>query len=51
MFAKFFSYFIPINVHKKNSAISNTLEVTWNNGELVLDSKTLIIHMEVCNEY
>ncbi|WP_396212283.1 spermidine synthase [Flavobacterium sp.] len=39
MFAKFFSYFIPINVHKKNSAISNTLEVTWNNGELVLDSK------------
>jgi spermidine synthase len=39
MFAKFFSYFIPINVHKKNSAISNTLEVTWNDGELVLDSK------------
>ena len=39
MFAKFFSYFIPINVVKKNSAISKTLEVTWNNGELVLDSK------------
>jgi len=39
MLAKFFSYFIPINVVKKNSAISNTLEVTWNNGELVLDSK------------
>jgi spermidine synthase len=39
MIAKFFSYFIPINVVKKNSAISNTLEVTWNNGELVLDSK------------
>ncbi len=39
MFAKFFSYFIPINVIKKNSAISKTLEVTWNNGELVLDSK------------
>ena len=39
MFARFFSYFIPINVIKKNSALSNTLEVTWNNGELVLDSK------------
>jgi len=39
MFAKFFSFFIPINVVKKNSAISKTLEVTWNNGELVLDSK------------
>ena len=39
MLAKFFSYFIPINVYKKNSSISKTLEVTWNNGELVLDSK------------
>lgn len=39
MLAKFFSYFIPINVIKKNSSVSNTLEVTWNNGELVLDSK------------
>jgi spermidine synthase len=39
MIAKFLSYFIPINVVKKNSAVSKTLEVTWNNGELVLDSK------------
>ena len=39
MFAKFFSYFLPINVYKKNSSVSKTLEVTWNNGELVLDSK------------
>ena len=39
MLAKFFSYFIPINVVKKNSSVSKTLEVTWNNGELVLDSK------------
>ena len=38
MIAKFLSYFIPINVYKKNSAVSKTLEVTWNNGELVLDS-------------
>ena len=39
MFAKFLSYFIPINVIKKKSNVSKTLEVTWNNGELVLDSK------------
>ena len=39
MFAKFFSYFLPINVYKKNSSVSKSLEVTWNNGELVLDSK------------
>lgn len=39
MLAKFFSYFIPINVYKKNSSVSKSLEVTWNNGQLVLDSK------------
>ena len=39
MIAKFFSYFLPINVIKQKSAISSSLEVTWNNGELVLDSK------------
>ena len=40
MVRKLFSYFIPINVYKKNSTISKSLEVTWNNGELVLDSKS-----------
>ena len=40
MIRKLFSYFIPINVYQKNSAVSKTLEVTWNNGELVLDSKS-----------
>jgi spermidine synthase len=40
MIRKLFSYFIPINIYKKNSAVSKTLEVTWNNGELVLDSKS-----------
>ena len=39
MLSRFFSYFIPINILKKNSAVSKTLEVTWNNGQLVLDSK------------
>ena len=40
MIRKLFSYFIPINIYQKNSAVSKTLEVTWNNGELVLDSKS-----------
>ena len=39
MIAKYFSFFLPINVIKRKSTISNSLEVTWNNGELVLDSK------------
>lgn len=38
MFSKLLSYFIPITIHKKKSDYSKSLEVTWNNGELVLDS-------------
>lgn len=29
---------IPVNVYRKKSAISKNLEVTWANGQLVLDS-------------
>lgn len=36
---KLLSYFVPINIHQKKSKINNNLEVTWNNGQLVLDSK------------
>ncbi|WP_313807454.1 fused MFS/spermidine synthase [Flavobacterium sp.] len=39
MIKKFLSYFIPINIHQKNSEINKSLEVTWANGQLVLDSK------------
>ena len=39
MFQKLLSYLIPINIYKKKSAMSQSIEVTWNNGELVLDSK------------
>ena len=39
MFQKFFSYLFPITIHKKKSFLSKSLEVTWNNGELVLDSE------------
>lgn len=40
MIRKLFSYFIPMNIYRKNSVLSKSLEVTWNNGELVLDSKS-----------
>lgn len=39
MLGRFFSYFIPVTIYKKQSGVSKTLEVTWNNGKLVLDSK------------
>jgi predicted membrane-bound spermidine synthase len=39
MFKKLFSYLLPIIVFKQKSAISETLEVTWTDGKLVLDSK------------
>ena len=38
MFKKLFSYIVPINIYKQKSSISQTLEVTWTNGKLVLDS-------------
>ncbi len=39
MLRRLLSYLIPINVYQKNSAISKSIEVNWNNGELVIDSK------------
>ncbi|KAB1158062.1 spermidine synthase [Flavobacterium luteum] len=39
MLKKLFSYIIPIRILKQKSSISESLEVTWANGELVLDSK------------
>jgi spermidine synthase len=38
MFKKLFSYIIPLNIYKQKSFFSQTLEVTWTNGQLVLDS-------------
>jgi spermidine synthase len=38
MFKKLFSYIIPLNIYKQKSSFSQTLEVTWTNGQLVLDS-------------
>lgn len=39
MLKKWLSYFVPILIYEKKSALSKNLEITWNNGELVLDSK------------
>ena len=39
MLKKLFSYILPFNIFKQKSTISQTLEVTWTDGELVLDSK------------
>lgn len=39
MIKRWLSYIIPIPVMKKQSSRSQTLEVTWNDGQLVLDSK------------
>ncbi|PJJ08050.1 spermine/spermidine synthase [Flavobacterium sp. 1] len=39
MLRKLLSYIIPIKIYKTNSALSKTIEVTWANGELVLDSE------------
>lgn len=39
MIKKYLSYILPIKIHQKKSEISKNLEVTWNNGELVLDSE------------
>ena len=38
MLKRIFSYILPVNILKKNSTLSKSLEVTWANGELVLDS-------------
>jgi len=39
MLKRIISFFVPINIYKRNSSISKKLEVTYNNGQLVLDSK------------
>ena len=38
MLQKLMSYLVPINIYKRKSAWSKSLEVSWNNGQLVLDS-------------
>lgn len=39
MLKKLFSYLLPLNIFQQKSEISHSLEITWANGQLVLDSK------------
>lgn len=39
MLNKLFSYLIPITIFKQKSTLSQTIEVTWTDGKLVLDSE------------
>lgn len=39
MLQKIFSYLIPIKIYQTKSLLSKSIEVTWANGELVLDSE------------
>lgn len=39
MIKKIFSYLFPIKIYEAKSSLSKAIEVTWTNGELVLDSE------------
>ena len=39
MIKRLLSYLLPVNIYQKKSEFSKNLEVTWNNGFLVLDSE------------
>ena len=39
MLRKYLSYLIPFNILKIKSEINKSIEVTWNNGHLVLDTE------------
>lgn len=38
MIRKIFSYLVPITIYKAKSSWSKSIEITWNQGQLVLDS-------------
>jgi spermidine synthase len=39
MINKWLSYILPIKIYEKTSSLSKNIEVTWNNGKLVMDSQ------------
>jgi spermidine synthase len=39
MIKRVLSFLLPVKIHQKKSVYSKNLEVTWNNGYLVLDSE------------
>ncbi len=38
-FKKLLSYFVPITIYNVKSEVNKGLEITWNNGKLVLDTE------------
>jgi spermidine synthase len=36
---KILSFLFPVTIFKQNSTVSSSIEITWNNGQLVIDSK------------
>lgn len=39
MIKRLLSFILPMKIYESESKISQSFEVTWNNGKLVLDSK------------
>lgn len=39
MIKKILSYLIPINIYKRKSTRNKTIEITWTNGQIVLDTE------------
>ena len=39
MLNKILSFLFPVTIFKQNSTVSSSIEITWNNGQLVIDSK------------
>ncbi|WP_366183460.1 fused MFS/spermidine synthase [Flavobacterium ovatum] len=39
MFKKLLSYFIPVTIHSEKSEVSKSIDINWDNGELVIDSE------------
>jgi spermidine synthase len=39
MINKWLSYILPVKIYEKESSVSKNIEVTWNNGKLMMDSK------------
>ena len=36
---KILSFLFPVTIFKQNSTVSSSIEISWNNGQLVMDSK------------
>jgi spermidine synthase len=39
MINKWLSYILPVKIYEKKSSLSKNIEITWNNGKLMMDSQ------------